>query len=330
MGARTVNGSKFDVNTPTFRLNADAVQDWSIKGAVNHPFHLHVYHFQAMAGCPGDFEEGEYYDTIAGNCNVRFDLNAATSSPYQGRTIMHCHILTHEDEGAMTWMDVVGGTPPPTFPSGYGYSEYYPLSGEPQPPAAPSDLSANAVSSSAISLSWVDNSGNETGFNIERSLDGTSFSPLASVGDDVTIYSDSGLNPDTTYWYRVNAENGAGTSGWSNTASATTPPDTGGPTSVELGSLTVTTVSLGKGEKSGRAIVTVVDDLGNPVAGASVTGDFSGTFNEAGATGQTDATGTAVIDTTGSAKGGVSVTFCVKSITHPTLNDWTGNECGSN
>jgi FtsP/CotA-like multicopper oxidase with cupredoxin domain len=134
MGARTVNGSKFDVNTPTFTLNADAVQEWSIKGAVNHPFHLHVYHFQTLSGCGGDFEEGEYYDTMAGNCSVRFDLNAATSSPYQGRTIMHCHILAHEDEGAMTWMDVVGGAPPPAFPDGQGYSAYYALSGNPPTP----------------------------------------------------------------------------------------------------------------------------------------------------------------------------------------------------
>ncbi|HSG16383.1 MAG TPA: multicopper oxidase domain-containing protein, partial [Anaerolineae bacterium] len=209
MGARTVNGSKFDKDTPAFTLNADAVQEWSIKGAVNHPFHLHVYHFQALSGCGGDFEEGEYYDTVAGNCSVRFDLNAATSSPYEGRTIMHCHILTHEDEGAMTWMDVVGGGAPPTFPAGPDYSDYYPLSTN--PPAAPSDLSATAISSSAIDLSWTNNANGATSFNIERSLDGTSFSPLASVGADVISYGDTGLDPNTTYWYQVNAENAGGT-----------------------------------------------------------------------------------------------------------------------
>ncbi len=95
MGARTVNGTKFDVDTPILTLNANKVQNWSIKGAGNHPFHLHVYHFQAQGGCGGDFEEGEYYDTLSGNCSVRYDLDAATSSPYQGRTIMECHILTH-------------------------------------------------------------------------------------------------------------------------------------------------------------------------------------------------------------------------------------------
>jgi FtsP/CotA-like multicopper oxidase with cupredoxin domain len=323
MGARTVNGKKFDVNTPVFTLNADAVQEWSIKGAVNHPFHLHVYHFQALSGCSGDFEEGEYYDTLAGNCSVRFDLNAA-SGAYEGRTIMHCHILVHEDEGAMTWMNVVGGLAPPAFPGGQGYSPYYSLL------AAPSDLSATAVSSSAIDLAWTDNSNDETGFNIERSLDGATFSPLASVSANVVSYSDTGLSPNTSYSYRVNAENSGGTSAWSNTASATTLSDTD-PTAVEIGSIVVTTVNIGQGNKHGRATVVVVDDLGGVVEGAIVTGDFSGTFNEPGVEGPpTDATGTTVIDTAGSKKGSVSLTFCVTSITHPTLDDWVGNVCASN
>ena len=124
MGARTINGEKFDHDVALFTLNTDAVQEWSIQGGTNHPFHLHVYHFQALLDS-GDFEAGEYYDTIAANGPVRFDLNAATSSPFAGRTIFHCHILEHEDRGAMAWADVVGGSPAPVFPSGQGYSEYY-------------------------------------------------------------------------------------------------------------------------------------------------------------------------------------------------------------
>ncbi len=329
MGARTVNGDTFDVDTPTFTLPADSVQEWNIKGAVNHPFHLHIYHFQAQAGCGGDFEEGEYYDTMAGNCSVRFDMNAATSSPYEGMTIMHCHILTHEDQGAMTWMDVIGGTPPPDFPSG-DYSELYPLSGEPQAPAPPSDLAAAATSSSAIHLTWIDNSDNEAAFNLEWSTDGSSFTALATVDAGVTSYDDSGLMADTTYWYRINAENGAGTSAWSNTASATTQPDGGGATLVTVGSIDLTTVSVGKGFKRARATVVVVDNLGAPVPGAVVTGDFTGSIIESGVTGPpTDASGTTVLETTGTAKGGVSITFCVTSIAHSTLTDWAGSSCAT-
>ncbi len=90
-------------------------------------------------------------------------------------------------------------------------------------------------------------------------------------------------------------------------------------------------VNVGKGLKKGQATVVVLDDVGQPVEGAVVTGDFSGTFDEQGVKGDaTDSTGTTIIETSGSEKGGVSVTFCVTSITHPTLEDWAGSVCASN
>lgn len=327
MGARTVNGSKWDPNVPTFTLNADGMQEWGVSGATNHPFHLHVYHFQLVSNSSGDFENGEYYDTLATGGTVRFDMDALNGTAYDGRTIMHCHMLDHEDQGAMTWMDVVGGLAPPSFPSGLGYSAYYML--QVSAPLAPSNLSATTVSSSAIDLAWADNSNNEASFNIERSLDGVNFSPLASVGADSVSYRDAGLTASTTYWYRVNAENSGGASAWSNDASATTLQGTQ-PTAVVPESVVVTTVNIGGGNKTGQATVTVVDDLGGHVEGATVTGDFTGTINEPNISGVTDATGTVVLTTSGSAKGSVLLTFCVKSITHPALTGWTGSFCASN
>jgi fibronectin type 3 domain-containing protein len=91
------------------------------------------------------------------------------------------------------------------------------------PPAAPSGLTANAVSCSQINLAWTDNSDNETSFKIERSPDGSAFSQIASVGANVTTYSDTTVSASTTYWYRVRAANSYGNSGYSNTASAATP-----------------------------------------------------------------------------------------------------------
>lgn len=126
MGARTINGAKFDMAVPTFTLPASKVQNWTIKGNTQHPFHLHVYHFEAV-NCSGAFEPGEYYDTLSDPCDVRFDLNAATSSVFDGKAVMHCHILEHEDQGAMGWLEVVGGLPPPTFPAGTPFSEKYNL-----------------------------------------------------------------------------------------------------------------------------------------------------------------------------------------------------------
>ena len=91
-------------------------------------------------------------------------------------------------------------------------------------PAAPSGLTATSASSSSIALSWTDGSTNEEGFTIERSTDGTTFSPAGGTAANVTSFSDTGLSPATGYTYRVRAYNAAGTSGYSNAASATTLP----------------------------------------------------------------------------------------------------------
>jgi hypothetical protein len=93
------------------------------------------------------------------------------------------------------------------------------------PPAAPTGLSATAVSSSEIDLSWTDNSDNETEFKIERSTDaGLTFTEIATVSANVTAYADTGLTPLTAYSYRVRASNLVGDSDYSNTANTVTLP----------------------------------------------------------------------------------------------------------
>jgi hypothetical protein len=92
--------------------------------------------------------------------------------------------------------------------------------------AAPTNLTATALSSSKISLSWADNSNNETAFLIERSLNGVAWSQVATVAANTTAYTDSSLSARTRYYYRVRAVNAntnpATYSAYSNVASATT------------------------------------------------------------------------------------------------------------
>ncbi len=90
------------------------------------------------------------------------------------------------------------------------------------PPAAPSGLSAVVGSASQINLSWTDNSNTETGFEIERSTDGTNFSLINTVPANTVAFSDTGLSANTIYYYRVRAVNDGGNSVYSNVASAST------------------------------------------------------------------------------------------------------------
>jgi subtilase family serine protease len=87
-------------------------------------------------------------------------------------------------------------------------------------PAAPSNLTA-AAGKKSVTINWVDNSSNETGFKVERSTDGVNFNQITTTGANVTSYKNTGLTSGTTYYYRVRATNGAGDSAYSNIASAT-------------------------------------------------------------------------------------------------------------
>ncbi|MDD3654346.1 MAG: fibronectin type III domain-containing protein [Desulfotomaculaceae bacterium] len=89
-------------------------------------------------------------------------------------------------------------------------------------PETPSDLSATALSSSRIKITWEDNSNNETGFRIERKRSGGTYSLIDTVDDNTTSYTDSGLSGNTRYYYRVRAYNANGNSGYSNEDSAAT------------------------------------------------------------------------------------------------------------
>lgn len=97
------------------------------------------------------------------------------------------------------------------------------------PPAAPSNLSATAVSAGQIDLAWTDNASDEDFFYILRCLgdavtcDDASFVLIAGTNANVTSFTDTGLQPGTTYTYRVLAVRGGRSSDPSNDATASTP-----------------------------------------------------------------------------------------------------------
>lgn len=143
--------------------------------------------------------------TVAANVSSYSNTGLTASTQYNYR------VRAYNATGNSAYTSVVSGTTPGTTPS------------------APSALNVAVVSSSQLNLSWTDNSTNETGFRIERSTGtSTTYAEIATVGANVTTYSNTGLTAATQYNYRVRAYNAAGNSVYTSVVSGTTQGSGGG------------------------------------------------------------------------------------------------------
>ncbi|MBK8563243.1 MAG: N-acetylmuramoyl-L-alanine amidase [Saprospiraceae bacterium] len=88
---------------------------------------------------------------------------------------------------------------------------------------APTVLAITFVSHNKINLQWLDNSNTEAGYVIERSDNvDNDFSPIIQLPANATAFSDNGVSPNNTYFYRVRAKQGSAFSDYSNVAVAIT------------------------------------------------------------------------------------------------------------
>lgn len=101
----TINGREFDANRIDTAPRLGTIEEWVyVNGtAMDHPMHLHINPFQVVAA--DGSVEAAWRDVIlvkAGQqarFRVRFD-------DYAGKTVQHCHILDHEDNGMMATVEM--------------------------------------------------------------------------------------------------------------------------------------------------------------------------------------------------------------------------------
>lgn len=96
-------------------------------------------------------------------------------------------------------------------------------------PAAPSGLTLQAIRAGFfdnVIFNWLDNSTNETSFTLQCATNPTftaNVNTINNVPANSTTFTQTGVPRGVTFYCRARAVNPAGTSGWSNTTSATTP-----------------------------------------------------------------------------------------------------------
>ncbi|HRX70721.1 MAG: fibronectin type III domain-containing protein [Candidatus Competibacteraceae bacterium] len=90
----------------------------------------------------------------------------------------------------------------------------------PTVPATPSNLAASTATADSIQVTWNDAATDETGYKLQRSMNGGTWTEIAALGQNVTSFTNTGLS-EGQYAYRAYAYNSVGNSGYSNMDSAT-------------------------------------------------------------------------------------------------------------
>jgi FtsP/CotA-like multicopper oxidase with cupredoxin domain len=98
----TINGESFDSARTNIATDLGTTEDWVITNTSNmdHPFHLHAWPFRVMDRSSGPPDVPGWKDTV----NVPAGATVTIRVPFTditGRSVYHCHILDHEDQGMM-------------------------------------------------------------------------------------------------------------------------------------------------------------------------------------------------------------------------------------
>ena len=100
-----LNKKKFDGDRSDANVKVGTVEEWTLVNddVYQHPFHIHVNPFQVLEVRGKRYTDDDvWWDTFAlppkSNVKVRMKFRPDVT----GKTVYHCHILPHEDNGMMS------------------------------------------------------------------------------------------------------------------------------------------------------------------------------------------------------------------------------------
>ena len=103
-----LDGKEFDPNVVNQIITLGTTEEWRLvnNSVDTHPFHIHINPFQVISANGVPVDRYGYDDTFP----VPAHSNVVIRTKYQdfdGKYVLHCHILFHEDHGMMQVVEVV-------------------------------------------------------------------------------------------------------------------------------------------------------------------------------------------------------------------------------
>ncbi len=102
MSQGMLDGKHMDMRRVDIHARLGTTEIWEIQNVVgmDHPFHLHGFHFQVLDrdGVPETYRSWKDSVNVPKHSSVRLVVHF---DEFPGKWMYHCHILDHEDEGMM-------------------------------------------------------------------------------------------------------------------------------------------------------------------------------------------------------------------------------------
>ncbi|MGB3186539.1 MAG: multicopper oxidase family protein [Ornithinimicrobium sp.] len=103
----TINGTTFDADRTDTTVTAGAIEEWTLTnpGPMDHPVHLHVWPMQIIESGDQKVTDPTWRDVVNVPAGSQVKVLIAFDD-FWGRSVYHCHILDHEDQGMMGTIEV--------------------------------------------------------------------------------------------------------------------------------------------------------------------------------------------------------------------------------
>jgi len=102
-----INGKGFAHDRIDITANLGTVEEWHIvnRAGMDHPFHLHTNAFQVRRRNGNPVSTPVWQDVVNVKAYESVDIFVPFND-FPGKTVYHCHILDHEDQGMMGIIDI--------------------------------------------------------------------------------------------------------------------------------------------------------------------------------------------------------------------------------